>query len=107
MNGTGVPGQVRVLVYHAAADTDAAAIDEAYHQVSARMASVPGMLGNELLCSLADPTGFVVVSNWTDVEAFRQWEQGADHRATTAPLRPFRDPRVSPPFGIYRVAAAH
>lgn len=106
--GMGLPGQVRVLVYHAAADVGAtAAIGEAYHQVSVQMAGVPGMLGNELLRSLADPTGFVVVSNWTGIEAFRRWEQGPAHRATTAPLRPFRDPRISPPFGIYQVSAAH
>lgn len=107
VNGTVVHGQVRVLVYHAAVDTDTAAIDEAYHQVSVKMANVPGMLGNELLRSVADPTGFVVVSNWTGIDAFRAWEQGPQHRATTAALRPFRDRRVSPPFGIYRVTAAH
>lgn len=96
-----------MLVYHAVSDADSAAIDEAYHQVSARMASVPGMLGNELLRSLADPAGVVVVSNWTGIGAFRQWEQGPAHHATTAPLRPFRDPRMSPPFGIYQVSAAY
>lgn len=98
-------GEVRVLVYHAAAD--ASAIDEAYHQVSTRMASVPGMLGNELLRSLPDPTGFIVVSRWAGIEAFQQWEQGPDHRDTTAPLRPFRDPRMSTPFGIYRVTGTY
>lgn len=97
--------QVRVLVYHATAD--AAAIGEAYHRVSRRMTDVPGLLGNELLGSLTDPTGFVVLSRWADITAFRQWEQGAEHVGATAPLRPFRDRRLNPPFGVYRVAAAY
>lgn len=97
--------QVRVLVYHAA--DDACLIDEAYHRVSRRMASVPGMLGNELLHSLPDPTGFLVVSRWASIGAFQQWEQGPAHLETTAPLRPFRDPRMATPFGIYRVTAAY
>jgi heme oxygenase (mycobilin-producing) len=100
-----VSGEVRVLVYHTAVDTSA--IDEAYHQASTRMTSVPGMLGNELLRSLPDPTGFIVMSRWSGIEAFQQWEQGPDHLDTTAPLRPFRDPRMSTPFGIYRVTATY
>ena len=98
-------GEVRVLVYYAAAEYSA--IDEAYHQVSMRMASVPGMLGNELLRSLPDPTGFVVVSKWTSIEAFQHWEQGPDHRDVTAPLRPLRDPRMTTPFAIYQVTASY
>jgi heme oxygenase (mycobilin-producing) len=98
-------GQVRVLVYHAAADD--AAIGEAYHQVSRAMAHVPGMLGNELLRSLHNPTCFVVVSRWAGIDAFQQWEQGPDHLDITAPLRPFRDPRMTTPFGIYRVTATY
>ena len=97
--------QVRVLVYHAAASP--CLVDDAYHQVSTKLVGVPGMLGNELLHSLPDPTGFLVVSRWASIEAFTQWEQGPAHLDTTAPLRPFRDPRMTTPFGIYRVTAAY
>jgi heme oxygenase (mycobilin-producing) len=100
-----VSEEIRVLVYHAA--DDASAIDEAYHQVSRKMASVPGMLGNELLHSLPDPTGFIVMSRWANIDAFQEWEQGPDHLDTTALLRPFRDPRMTTPFGIYRVTARY
>lgn len=97
--------EIRVLVYHAT--DNIRLINDAYHQVSRKMANVPGMLGNELLHSLPDPTGFVVMSRWASIEAFQQWEQGPDHLNTTALLRPFRDPRMTTPFGIYRVTAAY
>ncbi len=49
-----MPAEVRVLVYQAAYDDEQlAAVRDAYHLVSKRMAQVPGMLGNELLRSPA------------------------------------------------------
>jgi len=97
--------EVRVLVYHATEDV--AGVHRAYHQVSGVLGGVPGMLGNELLRSEPDPTGFVVVSRWADLAAFHQWEQGPAHRDSTAPLRPYRDTRLARPFGIYHVEASY
>ncbi|HET8681393.1 MAG TPA: antibiotic biosynthesis monooxygenase [Micromonosporaceae bacterium] len=97
-------GLLRVLLYHAASDP--AGIDAAYHEVSRRLAPVPGLIGNELLRSVADPTDFVVVSSWRDLAAFREWEHGPEHRESTAPLRPYRQAARSTPFGIYEVTAA-
>ncbi|MBT2470711.1 antibiotic biosynthesis monooxygenase [Streptomyces sp. ISL-66] len=103
-----MPGEVRVLVYQAAHDEEQlAAVRDAYHLVSKRLAVVPGMLGNELLRSPADPTALVVVSRWESMAAFRTWEEGAEHREDTAPLRPFRDTRTSAPFALYEVDAAY
>ncbi|WP_267242502.1 antibiotic biosynthesis monooxygenase family protein [Streptomyces sp. PR69] len=100
--------EVRVLVYQAACDDEQLqAVREAYHLVSKRLAGVPGMLGNELLRSPLDPTALVVVSRWTDLAAFRRWEEGAAHREDTAPLRPYRDTRLATPFGVYEVEAAY
>ncbi|MFI5495819.1 antibiotic biosynthesis monooxygenase family protein [Actinoplanes sp. NPDC051859] len=103
--GSLMGAELRVLVYHAT--EDAAGIRKAYHDVSGVLADVPGMLGNELLHSVPDPTGFVVVSRWADLAAFREWEQGPAHRASTAPLRPFRDTRMAMPFGVYEVEASY
>lgn len=105
-------GAVRVLLHHRApADgygrLGPDGIIEAYHRVSAAMATVPGMAGNELLRSLPDPSRFVVVSNWSDMAAFSLWEQSTAHVGTTAPLRPFRDNTMDPPFGLYVVDAAY
>jgi heme-degrading monooxygenase HmoA len=97
--------ELRVLLFHSA--DDVAGVTDAYHQVSREMAGVPGLLGNELLSSVHDPTGFVVVSRWTDLATFDTWEQGPDHKDSTAPLRRYRDGRLERPFGIYRVVASY
>ncbi|MEV6399180.1 antibiotic biosynthesis monooxygenase family protein [Streptomyces sp. NPDC051907] len=100
--------EVRVLVYQAAHDDEQLeAVRQAYHLVSKRLAGVEGMLGNELLRSPLDPTALVVVSRWADLAAFRRWEESAEHREDTAPLRPYRDTRLAVPFGIYEVEAAY
>lgn len=101
-------GEVRVLVYQAAMDeSELAAVRTAYHQVSCRLAEVPGMLGNELLRDPHDPTALVVVSRWESLAAFEKWESGDEHRADTAPLRPYRDTRTTAPFAMYEVDAAY
>ena len=96
---------VRVVLYHACEQPDR--IAAAYHEVSNRLAAVPGLLGNELLRSRDDPTDYIVVSSWRDLAAFEAWEGGAEHREDTAPLRPFRRTTSRQPFGIYQVVAAY
>ncbi|SFP83358.1 antibiotic biosynthesis monooxygenase family protein [Amycolatopsis rubida] len=96
-------GEVRVLVYQSAQDISL--VHDAYHHVSKRLMGVPGLVGNELLGSITDPTGFVVLSRWSGMDAFREWEQGPAHRDTTAPLRPYRDQRLPASFGVYQVVA--
>jgi heme-degrading monooxygenase HmoA len=103
-----MPGEVRVLVFQAAYDeTQLAQVRAAYHQVSERLAQVPGMVGNELLRSPMDASVLVVMSRWESLAAFQKWESGADHRQDTAPLRPFRDTRTAAGFAIYEVDAAY
>ncbi|GAB2721594.1 antibiotic biosynthesis monooxygenase family protein [Kitasatospora kifunensis] len=100
--------ELRVLVYQLARDeAELAAVQAAYHQVSRRLAAVPGMLGNELLRQTHDPSSLVVVSRWASRAAFEAWEAGAEHRDDTAPLRPYRDDRAGTPFAIYQVDAAY
>nr|AHX24708.1 monooxygenase [uncultured bacterium] len=96
---------VRVLIYHRTADVEG--IEAAYHQTSRDLAGVPGLLGNELLRSVHDPASFVVVSMWESREAFDRWERGAEHKDTTAPLRPFRDTTSGRPFGVYEVSSSY
>lgn len=97
---------VRVLLWHRV-DDDGAAVREAYHRVSRELAGTPGLVGNELLRSAADPASFVVMSEWTSLSAFQEWERGAAHRGTTAPLRPYQDPRRHPPYEILQTVAAY
>ncbi|GIF07072.1 antibiotic biosynthesis monooxygenase family protein [Actinoplanes siamensis] len=96
-------GEVRVLLFHMASGPER--IAAAYHEVSRRLAGTPGLLGNELMCSVLDPTEFVVISTWTDLSAFQKWEQGEAHRDDTAPLRPYRQSGRA--FGVYEVTAAY
>jgi heme-degrading monooxygenase HmoA len=100
-------GAVRVFVYATADGAGAGGLAEAYHRISADLAGTPGLLGNALLRSMHDDRGFVVVSEWTDVEAFRRWEAGAAHRQTTSPLRPYQDASRGSAFGVYEVVAAY
>ncbi|GHF69305.1 antibiotic biosynthesis monooxygenase [Streptomyces mashuensis] len=98
-------GEVRVLVRHVA--DSAEAIEHAYRTVSEELAGVAGMLGNELLRDVHDDRVFVVLSRWRDLAAFRTWEAGAAHRASTSPLRPFRDRAAARPFEVLHVTAAY
>jgi heme-degrading monooxygenase HmoA len=105
VGGGAVTGEVRVLLLHTASDPDA--IDRAYHQVSRTLSGTPGLLGNELMRSVLDPTEFAVVSRWSDLASFQKWEEGAEHRDDTAPLRPYRQSGTARAFGIYQVTAAY
>jgi heme-degrading monooxygenase HmoA len=97
--------RVRVLLFHEASDP--AALTAAYHAVSAELAGTPGLLSNELLTSVHDPTWVLVMSEWTDRASFDAWEQGTTHKGQTAALRPFRDTRMPRPFGVFEVDATY
>lgn len=98
---------VRVLLYAADPVEEPDAVAAAYHRISNELAGTAGLRGNELMRSLTDPAGFVVMSEWESLAAFRAWEDGPTHRTTTAPLRPFQDRRRGVPFGLYEVAASY
>lgn len=98
-------GGVRALVHYAARDT--ATIERTYHQVSRKLTGVSGLRGNELLRSVHDPTGFVVLSRWSELDAFHEWAEGPSHRDRVDPLRRFRDDRLDRPFALYQVAAEY
>ncbi|MEO3806403.1 antibiotic biosynthesis monooxygenase [Nonomuraea sp. B1E8] len=99
--------RVRVLVYARASGDSHDELAEAYHQVSRELAGTPGLLGNELLRSLTQPGGFLVLSEWDSLESFRTWEAGTRHRQTTAPLRSFQDGSRGQSFALYAVTAAY
>jgi heme oxygenase (mycobilin-producing) len=98
---------VRVLLYVADPKGAPGSVEAAYHAVSQELDGTPGLAGNTLLRSLDDPMAFAVLSEWTDINAFRTWEEGSRHRDTTASLRPLQDPNGSGVFRIYEVAASY
>jgi heme-degrading monooxygenase HmoA len=99
-------GRVRVVVYATAPAAEPDAVVRAYHEISAALRGTPGLLGNELLRSVLRPADYAVASEWADLPAFRDWEAGAAHRGTTAPLRPYQSAGSSP-FGVYEVIATY
>ncbi len=100
-------GRVHVLLYARSPASSPGAVEDVYHQISRSLSGTPGLLGNRLLRDLAGDGDFVVMSEWRSLEAFRTWEQGSDHRNTTAPLRPYQDHRHGRAFGIYEVIAGY
>lgn len=99
--------RARVLLFCRAPDGDPEAVAAAYHEISRALAGTEGLLGNELLRDVMSEGGFVVLSEWRSLAAFREWESGAAHRGTTSPLRPYQDASRGTPFGLYEVAAAY
>lgn len=97
--------RVRVLLFHEVRDSEA--VTAAYHAVSAELAGTPGLLSNELLTNVHDPSWVLVMSEWADRDSFDAWEQGAAHKGQTAALRPYRDTRMPRPFGVFQVDAAY
>ena len=99
--------RARVLLFAVAPGDRPDAVAAAYHAISTELAGTPGLIGNELLQSTADPREFVVMSEWETLAAFRHWESGAAHRTATSPLRPYQSQRPGGPFAIYTVSAAY
>ncbi|MEV4173366.1 antibiotic biosynthesis monooxygenase [Nonomuraea sp. NPDC049709] len=96
-----------MIVYLAVPEAGPGAIEDAYHEISRRLADTPGLLKNELLRSALDSTGFAVLSEWESMADFKAWEEGAAHRNATSPLRPFQDRSGDRHYGIYEVVAAY
>lgn len=103
--GAAPGGRVQVMLWVTEPSDDAGAVERAYHEISSKLVGTPGLLGNRLLRSAADPSRFVVVSEWTSMAEFGAWESGADHRPTTSPLRPLQDPAMR--ATIYTEIAAY
>lgn len=100
-------GRVRVLLWHRIPPDGSGAVEDAYHAISTALAGTPGLLGSELLRSVADPERVLVMSEWSSLADFAAWERGDEHKPTTAPLRPYRDRDAARPVEILEVAAAY
>lgn len=99
--------RVRVLIFVKNDKQAEKSVQSSYHQISKNLSGTPGLLSNELLCSIQDKNSFIVMSEWHDMDSFQAWEKSSDHRRTTAPLRPHQDHSRGSPFGIYTVRARY
>jgi heme oxygenase (mycobilin-producing) len=82
---------IRVVVHFQAPAGAEAAVERAYHEVSAALSGTPGLLGNTLQRDADRPGRFLVVSDWESLEAYEAWVRGPLHKAQTAPLHPYID----------------
>jgi heme oxygenase (mycobilin-producing) len=98
---------VRVLLYLADPQDAPGAVQSAYHAVSQALDGTPGLVGNALLQAVDDPAAYAVLSEWTDLAAFRDWERGPGHRDTTASLRSLQHRAGAASFRVYEVAASY
>lgn len=101
-------GRARVLLYCQANNAEAEArVESAYHSISAALRDTDGLLSNELLHDLIDPSRFIVLSEWSSLEAFKRWETETSHREVTTPLRPFQDLTRGVPFALCEVTSTY
>jgi heme oxygenase (mycobilin-producing) len=98
---------IRVLLYAATPTGAPTAVTDAYHQISQRLSGTPGLLNSELLQEVTGSGEFIIMSEWSSLDAFQMWEAGSDHRHSTAPLRPYHSYPQGAAFGIYKVAAGY
>jgi len=48
---------------------------------------VPGHILDQVCQSLADPTQWLITSEWDSIESFEAWERSPDHRTLVRPMR--------------------
>lgn len=100
--------KLRIAVFYRAPDDDPSAVERTYHEISEKMKGTEGLLNNELLHDVMDPSSWVVLSEWVDLAAFQSWDASGDHR-TTSPLDPYQDldPAQRKSFGLFDVVASY
>jgi heme-degrading monooxygenase HmoA len=98
---------IRVLLYAATPAGTPMAVPAPYHQINQRLAGTPGLLNSELLEDVTGSGEYIIMSEWSSIDAFQAWENGPDHKHSTAPLRPYHSGYQGTAFGIYSVAAEH
>ncbi|HEX5741506.1 MAG TPA: antibiotic biosynthesis monooxygenase family protein [Pilimelia sp.] len=60
---------------------------EAYRQVRAAAAAVPGHLHDQVCASPQDPRQWLITSEWRTLQDFLDWEADPAHRELVRPLR--------------------
>lgn len=63
--------------------------ENAYKEVTSRVAGTPGHIRDELLRPAPGDDQYILLSEWESSEKFLAWEDAPIHRQTTVPLRPY------------------
>jgi heme-degrading monooxygenase HmoA len=97
--------KIRVMIWAIEPADAPGSVEAAYHQISGALVGTPGLLGNQLMRSIHDPSRFVVVSEWSSRAEYDVWERDPIHKPTTAPMRSLQDPDRRPM--VYEKIAAY
>jgi|ERR1700733_9736002 heme oxygenase (mycobilin-producing) len=92
----------RVMVFATVRESDRAAFEAAYAEVTAKVKGTPGHIRDELLNDESDPSAYILLSEWESKQAFQAWEDAPIHRQITTPMRPFWSGQVT--RKIYAIA---
>lgn len=99
--------RVRVFVYLKVPARQATEVEAIYHTISTQLHGTPGLIRNELLRNVHTPDAWAIMSEWSDISAFRTWESGTRHQNVTSPLRPYHNASLSSVFAVYEVTAEY
>jgi heme-degrading monooxygenase HmoA len=62
-------------------------LTRAYAALRERVEQAPGLLSHQLCESIDDPERWLVISEWTSLEASTAWDRSDEHDRLTAPMR--------------------
>jgi heme-degrading monooxygenase HmoA len=65
--------------------------EKAWRAIAEQVRRAPGNVRQTLLRDPADPSSFLLMSDWESPEAFRQFERSPEQDDLTAPLRELRE----------------
>jgi heme oxygenase (mycobilin-producing) len=99
--------RIRVLLYREAPPEDPSKVEDIYHQISKEVHEAPGLLRSELLRSVTESSGYVVLSEWESMEAYQAWVVSPLHESKAPALRPYVDHTRDKQFEVYEVIAAY
>lgn len=74
----------------------------AYEQVRFEVAALPGHRVDQVCQSTADPSEWLITSEWRSAADFLEWERSTEHRALAAPMMACVGDRRSLRFAIRR-----
>lgn len=80
---------VRIVVRATPRTEDRQAFEDAYRRVTERVRGTPGHLADELLRDTSDESTYILLAEWESEEAFRAWEDDAQHLQMAAPMLPY------------------
>ncbi|GII81021.1 antibiotic biosynthesis monooxygenase [Sphaerisporangium rufum] len=79
----------------------AEAMESGYAETARRLSVTPGLRGAELLRGTTPGDRWVLLMRWSDMDAFRTWEDDLRRRGHPSPLRPYQD--RTRPEGHYEI----